>query len=70
MKKELKLKKVQDFLNENHIKHEKRELRFGHSNIWLPELRIAIKVEGKDDRVFFDTHHKGCFPCLFVKMRA
>jgi len=65
MKNSTKLEKVKQFLDENGIKYEEREKRFGHSDLWLPSVRVAVKIEGEDSRKFFDTHKKTCYP-LFI----
>lgn len=66
MKNSIKLEKVKLFLDENNIKYEEREKRFGHSDLWLPKARVAIKIEGDDSMVFFETHNKTCCP-VFIR---
>lgn len=66
MKNEEKLEKVKQMLDEKKIKHESHGRGFGHSDLWLPGLRIAIKLEGEDDVTFYDTHRKGIWP-IFIR---
>lgn len=66
MKNSTKLEKVKHFLDENGIKYEEREKRFGHSDIWLPSVRVAVKIEGDDDMEFFKTHKRTCHP-VFIR---
>ena len=69
MKNSIKLEKVKHFLDENSIKYEEREKRFGHSDLWLPKARVAIKIEGDDSMAFFETHNKTCCP-VFIREQA
>lgn len=66
MKNSIKLEKVKLFLDENNIKYEEREKRFGHSDLWIPKARVAIKIEGDDSMAFFETHNKTCCP-VFIR---
>lgn len=66
MKNETKLERVKRFLDENGTRYESRANGAGHSDLWLPDLRIAIKMEGDDDALFFETHSKSCFP-VFIR---
>lgn len=66
MKNSTKLEKVKQFLDENSIKYEEREKRFGHSDLWIPKARVAVKIEGEDSREFFSTHKRTCYP-LFIR---
>lgn len=66
MKNSIKLEKVKLFLDENNIKYEEREKRVGHCDLWIPSVRVAIKIKGEDSRKFFDTHKKTCYP-LFIR---
>lgn len=66
MKNGTKLERAKRFLDENGIRHESRANGVGHSDLWLPDLRIAIKIEGYDDALFFETHSKACFP-VFIR---
>lgn len=67
MKNETKLKKVISFLQENNIKYRQHEkVFFGHSDLFLPDTRVAIKIDGEDSVRFYDTHKKTCFP-VFIR---
>lgn len=67
MKNETKLKKVIAFLEENNIKYRQhKNVWFGHSDIFLPDTRVAIKIDGEDRVRFYDTHKKSCFP-VFIR---
>ena len=66
MKNETKLERVKRFLDENGTRYESRANGAGHSDLWLPDLRIAIKMEGDDDALFFETHSRTCFP-MFIR---
>ena len=67
MKNETKLKKVIAFLQENNIKYRHPEkVLFGHSDLFLPDTRVAIKIDGEDSIRFYDTHKRSCFP-VFIR---
>lgn len=67
MKNETKLKKVIAFLEENNIKYRQhKNVWFGHSDIFLPDTRVAIKIDGEDSVRFYDTHKRSCFP-VFIR---
>ena len=67
MKNETKLKKVIAFLEENNIKYRQhKNVWFGHSDLFLPDTRVAIKIDGEDSVRFYDTHKKTCFP-VFIR---
>lgn len=67
MKNETKLKKVVAFLEENNIKYRKhKNVWFGHSDIFLPETRVAIKIDGEDRERFYETHKKTSYP-VFIR---
>lgn len=61
-----KLTAVMQFLRENNIKYVLNGKGEGHCNLWLPVHRIAIKVTGEDDALFYDTHRRTCFP-VFIR---
>lgn len=67
MKNETKLKKVIAFLEENNIRYRQRKnVWFGHSDIFLPETRVAIKIDGEDRDRFFETHKSRSYP-VFIR---
>lgn len=67
MKNETKLKKVIAFLDENNIRYRRRKkVWFGHSDIFLPDTRVAIKIDGEDRDRFYETHKGRCYP-VFVR---
>lgn len=67
MKNETKLKKVIAFLEENNIKYRKhKNVWFGHSDIFLPETRVAIKIDGEDRERFYETHKNISYP-VFIR---
>lgn len=67
MKNETKLKKVITFLQENNIKYRQPEkVLFGHSDLFLPDTRVAIKIDGEDSVLFYNTHKKSCYP-VFIR---
>lgn len=67
MKNETKLKKVIVFLEENNIKYRQpRKVLFGCSDLFLPDTRVAIKIDGKDSVHFYETHKRNCFP-VFIR---
>lgn len=66
MKNLIKLEKVKLFLDENNIKYEEREKRSGHSDLWLPSVRVAVKIDGKDSVEFYETHKRTCYP-VFIR---
>ena len=66
MKNETKLRKVIGFLKENNIKYIERKKRYGHSDVFLPDTRVAIKVDGNDRQRFYKTHRAMCFP-VFIR---
>ncbi|KGF48775.1 hypothetical protein [Prevotella disiens] len=69
MKNSIKLEKVKHFLDENSIKYEEREKRFGHSDLWLPKARVAIKIEGDDSMAFLKPTTRLVAQYSFVKMK-
>ena len=66
MKNETKLRKVIEFLKENNINYIERKKRYGHSDVFLPDTRVAIKVDGNDRQRFYKTHRAMCFP-VFIR---
>lgn len=67
MKNERKLLKIKKFLDENGIRYKERSRhRHGHSDIYVIDTRVCIKVEGKDDDYFFRRHKKYAHP-VFVR---
>ena len=67
MKNETKLKKVIAFLDENNIRYRRRKkVWFGHSDIFLPDTGVAIKIDGEDRDRFYETHKGRCYP-VFVR---
>ena len=67
MKNETKLKKVIAFLEENNIKYRQRKkVRFGHSDVFLPDTKVAVKIDGEDRDHFYKTHKGRCYP-VFIR---
>ncbi len=67
MKNETKLKKVIAFLDENNIRYRRRKKVWdGHSDIFLPDTRVAIKIDGEDRKRFYETHKGKCYP-VFIR---
>lgn len=68
MKNETKLKKLKLFLDENGIKYTEPFYRgmHGHSDLFLPQFLIFIKLQGEDDDDFYRTHHLGVHP-VFIR---
>lgn len=66
MKNETKLKKVIEFLKENNINYIERKKRYGHSDVFLPDTRVAIKVDGEDRYHFYKTHKGRSYP-VFIR---
>lgn len=67
MKNETKLKKVIVFLEENNIKYRQpKKVLFGCSDLFLPDTRVAIKIDGEDSVHFYETHKRNCFP-VFIR---
>lgn len=66
MKNSEKLTAVMQFLRENNIKYVLNSKGEGHCNLWVPIHRIAIKITGEDDALFYDTHRRTCFP-VFIR---
>lgn len=67
MKNETKLKKVIAFLEENNIKYRQhKNVWFGHSDVFLPDTRVAIKIDGEDRKRFYETHKGKCYP-VFIR---
>ena len=54
------------FLEENNIKYIERKKQYGHSDVFLPDMRIAIKVDGEDRECFYETHKGRCYP-VFIR---
>lgn len=61
-----KLVAVMRFLRENNIKYVLNSKGEGHCDLWVPVHRIAVKMTGKDDPLFYDTHRRTCFP-VFIR---
>lgn len=66
MKNSEKLTAVMRFLRENNIKYVLNSKGEGHCDLWVPVHRIAVKMTGKDDPLFYDTHRRTCFP-VFIR---
>ena len=67
MKNETKLKKVIAFLEENNVKYRQhKNVWFGHSDVFLPDTRVAIKIDGEDRKRFYETHKGKCYP-IFIR---
>ena len=67
MKNETKLKKLMSFLDENGIKYTTpRKRKEGSSHLFIGQYMIAVKIEGKDDTLFFNKHKRGKHP-FFIR---
>lgn len=70
MKKETKLEKVKNFLDENGIAYiiPKRHGEVGHSDLVIPSYRINIKLSTNpvEDEVFYRKHKGFIFP-VFIR---
>lgn len=67
MKNETKLKKVIAFLEENNVKYRQhKNVWFGHSDVFLPDTRVAIKIDGEDRYHFYKTHKRRSYP-VFIR---
>lgn len=66
MKNETKLKKVIEFLKENNIKYRQRKKQYGHSDVFLPDTKVAIKIDCEDRDRFYKTHKGRCYP-VFIR---
>ena len=67
MKNETKLKKVIALLEENNVKYRQhKNVWFGHSDVFLPDTRVAIKIDGEDRKRFYETHKGKCYP-VFIR---
>ena len=67
MKNETKLKKLMSFLDENGIKYTTpRKRKEGSAHLFIVQYMIAVKIEGKDDTLFFDKHKRGKHP-FFIR---
>lgn len=66
MKNETKLKKVIEFLKENNINYIERKKRYGHSDVFLPDTKVAIKIDGEDRYHFYKTHKRRSYP-VFIR---
>lgn len=67
MKNETKLKKVIAFLEENNVKYRQhKNVWFGHSDVFLPDTRVAIKIDGEDRKRFYETHKGKCYS-VFIR---
>lgn len=65
MKNETKLKKLMSFLDENGIKYTTpRKRKEGSAHLFIGQYMIAVKIEGKDDTLFFNKHKRGKHPSL------
>ena len=63
MKNETKLKKLMSFLDENGIKYTTpRKRKEGSAHLFIGQYMISVKIEGKDDTLFFDKHKRGKHP--------
>lgn len=60
MKNETKLKKLMAWLDENGIEYNVKTARkhkmYCHSNLFIPKFTVSVKIEGKDDEMYFKTH--------------
>lgn len=53
-------------MKENNIKYIERKKRYGHSDVFLPDTRVAIKVDGEDRYHFYKTHKGRSYP-VFIR---
>lgn len=60
MEKETKLQKVIDYLKENNIEYIEHVNTKAHSDVFLPSVRIALKIEGVDYEDFKKNHRGHC----------
>jgi hypothetical protein len=68
MKNETKLKKVKRWLDENNIRWKARNHhRNGHSDCFVIDTKVSIKIEGADDEVFYRRHKRGYHPVFIRK---
>lgn len=71
VKNETKLRKLQEWLDANNIKYETfewrmRHARHGHSDLYIPEYCISVKIEDTDAQYFYRTHKRGRNP-VFIR---
>lgn len=67
MKNETKLKKVKRWFDENNIRWKARNHhRNGHSDCFVIDTKVSIKIEGADDEIFYRRHRKGYHP-VFIR---
>lgn len=68
MKNETKLAKVKEWLDENGIAWKsRRKHRNGHCDCFVIDTKVSIKIEGKDDWYFYETHKRGFHPVFIRK---
>lgn len=68
MKNETKLKRLKDWMDENGIRYvtPKRCGRTGHSDLYLPERKVCVKIDGDDHELFYQRHKRYFFP-VFIR---
>ena len=55
------------FLEENNVKYRQhKNVWFGHSDVFLPDTRVAIKIDGEVRKRFYETHKGKCYP-VFIR---
>ncbi len=68
MKNETKLERLKAWLDDNGIRHvtPKRCGRKGHSDLYLPERKICVKIDGDDHELFYQRHRRYFYP-VFIR---
>ncbi|KGF52434.1 hypothetical protein [Prevotella amnii] len=61
-----KLEKVKKFLEENNIKYARAVNKPGKRDLWIPTLRIAIKIDSEDGQLFFKKYRRWAYP-VFIR---
>lgn len=69
MKNSTKLEKVKKWLDKNGIKWKaRRRHRNGHSDCFIIDKKVSIKIEGADDDIFYRRHKRGYHPVFIRKV--
>lgn len=66
MKNSTKLEKVKKFLDENGIRYAGGINAVGKRDLWLPDTKVAIKIDGEDGDLFFTKYRKCAYP-VFIR---
>lgn len=68
MKNSTKLEKVKKYLDENNISYKcRRKHRNGHCDLYVIAAKVSVKIEGKDDEMFYRRHKYGYHPVFIRK---